>query len=283
MTTSKNWPLQIDGRNIESKLRELRRPFVDDEIYWRAQTITGSKGNGRAMILAYVDSRCIQERLDNVLGPHNWQTEIRVNGTKNLAGIGIRVAGEWVWKWDGAGDTKIEAEKGGISDSIKRSAVLWGMARHLYELDTTWCDIHSNKPNDVPKHRLVYINDYKKGIKGWCVAPSIREIQSHLLSVSDLVRHIDKPKPRRLMRFKIVASRNDIEPTGPQIQALVEAATAKFKDGKFTGKGATHPTKASDKQIEIGSHRAVKWHEDGTIHQMIKQYFNEVGNSEVPF
>ncbi len=282
MTTSKGWPQEIDGRNIESKLRELRRPFVDDEVYWRAQTITGSKGNASAMILAYVDSRCVQERLDDVLGSHNWQTEIRVAGTKNLAGIGIRIAGEWVWKWDGAGDTKVEAEKGGISDSIKRAAVQWGMARHLYELDTTWCDVHQNKPNQ-PKHRLVRINDYKKGVKGWCVAPSIREIQSHLISIDDLVRHIKDPRSRRLMRFKVVASKNNIPDTGPEIRGLVEAATAPFKEGKFTGKGAPHPEKASDAQIKIGSHRAIKWHEDGVIQKMVNQYFKQEGNKEVPF
>jgi len=283
MTASKNWPQQIDGRNIESKLRELKRPFLDDEIYWRAQTITGSKGNARAMILAYVDSRCIQERLDNVLGSQNWQNRISTEGSKNLAGIGIRISGEWIWKWDGAGDTKVEAEKGGISDALKRAAVLWGMARHLYELDTTWCNVSENKPSGVPKHRLVYINDYKKGIKGWCVAPSIKEIQGHLLSVDDLVRDIKDPKSRRLTRFKVVASKTGMEPTGPDIRSLVEAATATFKDGKFTGKGAPHPGEASDKQIEIGSHRVVKWHEDGVVKQMINQYFEDAGNSDVPF
>lgn len=274
MTASKKWPQQIDGRNLESVLTSLRRPFVDEEVYWRVQSMTK---NGSAQLLAYLDSRCIQERLDDVVGPANWQIQIRVEGNKTLGGIGINIAGEWVWKWDGAGDTKVEAEKGGISGAIKRSAVLWGMGRHLYELGRTYAKPHQNKPGGIPEGRLVWT----KG--GYCVAPSIREVQGHLMSVEDLVRHIPDAKSKRLMRFKVVASKSGIQSTGPQIQALVEAATAKYKDGKFTSKGAPHPSKASDKQIEIGSHRVVKWHEDGVVKQMVSQYWKDVGNADVPF
>ena len=39
---------------------------------------------------------------------------------------------------DGAGDTNYEADKGALSDSFKRSAVMWGIGRHLYELPSVW-------------------------------------------------------------------------------------------------------------------------------------------------
>ena len=269
--TKKNWPQQIDSRNIESVLSRLRRPFVDEEIYWRVQSITRS---GSAQLLAYLDSRCIQERLDDVLGPNNWQIQIRVEGNKTLAGIGIRIAGEWVWKWDGAGDTKVEAEKGGISGAIKRAAVLWGMGRHLYELGRTYSKPTQNKPSGIPERRLVWTK------AGHCVAPSIREVQGHLMSVEDLVRHIKDERVRRESRFRVVAQKMDID---VPLKHVVEAATAPSKDGKFTGKGAEHPTKASDKQMSIGSHTIVKWYEAGIVKQKVNQYFEEVGNNEVPF
>jgi len=35
--------------------------------------------------------------------------------------------------------------------------------------------------------------------------------------------------------------------------------------------------------MSIGSHTVVKWYEAGTVKQKVNQYFEEVGNSEVPF
>ncbi len=48
--------------------------------------------------------------------------------------LSIRCDGEWVTKSDGAGDTNIEAEKGGISDALKRAAQKFGIGRYLYYL-----------------------------------------------------------------------------------------------------------------------------------------------------
>ena len=49
-----------------------------------------------------------------------------------ICNLSCRIEGEWVTKADGADDTNIEAAKGGISDSLKRAAVLLGIGRYLY-------------------------------------------------------------------------------------------------------------------------------------------------------
>ncbi len=84
--------------------------------------------------LSYVDARYVMDRLDSVVGPENWQRDHAMTESgKVSAGIGILIAGiGWVWKWDGAGETDIEGEKGSFSDSFKRAAVSWGIARDLY-------------------------------------------------------------------------------------------------------------------------------------------------------
>jgi hypothetical protein len=65
------------------------------------------------------------------------------DSVSQLCGISIFCAerGEWVQKWDAAENTDIEPVKGGISDSFKRAAVLWGIGRYLYGLAAMWVEI----------------------------------------------------------------------------------------------------------------------------------------------
>lgn len=118
-------------------LTDLKTPT--DQIKWR-------QGPGGKQ-LAYVDARYVMGVLDALVGPENWQRVHLMDGQKVACGIGIHVEyqpksvtssmpalGEWVWKWDGAGETDIEGEKGSFSDSFKRAAVLWGIGRDLYSM-----------------------------------------------------------------------------------------------------------------------------------------------------
>ena len=78
-------------------------------------------------MLAYVDARIVQNRLDEVVGFENWQCKHISYGPKTICHLGIKLNGEWIWKSDGAGDTNVEADKGAISDSLKRAAVHFGV------------------------------------------------------------------------------------------------------------------------------------------------------------
>lgn len=119
-------------------LRALAAEFDPKAVHWRAQTVT--KNGDKALALAYLDARDVMDRLDEVCGPENWQSRYTETARgRVLCEIGIRVDGEWVWKSDGAGDTAVEGEKGGISDALKRAAVQWGIGRYLYRLDAVWC------------------------------------------------------------------------------------------------------------------------------------------------
>lgn len=115
----------------------LSTPFPHEQVQWRAQRL--SKKGDKAMALAYIDARDVMDRFDEICQPHNWQ--VRHTETPRgriLTEIGVRIDGDWVWKSDGAGQTDIEGDKGGISDALKRAAVLWGVGRYLYRLDAPW-------------------------------------------------------------------------------------------------------------------------------------------------
>ena len=144
------------------QLRDLHRPFPAGHIHWRAQTVVDGGGKGvRALALAYLDSRDVQDRLDSVLGPENWQSKHYDANGKMACSIGVKIGDEWIWKSDGAGDTDVEKEKGAFSDALKRAAVHWGIGRYLYDLGNTWvpCSIRmkDGKPALSAKGKLQFL------------------------------------------------------------------------------------------------------------------------------
>ena len=111
----------------------LKRPFPVNKIKWR-------RGPGGGKELCYITARDVMDRLDEVVGQFNWKTEYWHRGDRMICELSIRLpdvepqpyVDEWIRKSDGAGDSNIEGEKGGISDSLKRAAVNWGIGRYLY-------------------------------------------------------------------------------------------------------------------------------------------------------
>jgi len=119
---------------------DLKAPFAPDRISWRVGSTTGDKSKGLAF--GYIDARDVMQRLDEAVGPENWQNNYTVAGAAIICNIGIRVAeGDWIWKSDGAGATDVEGEKGMMSDAFKRAAVRFGVGRYLYDIPATWVTI----------------------------------------------------------------------------------------------------------------------------------------------
>ena len=134
---------QRDPRQIQAA---LSKPFAPEDLEWRLQQTFEDKMRGIAV--PYVTNRAIQNRLDESVGPENWYNSYKPwhgAGKKEaqLCGIAIYFEGRgFITKWDGAEDSDIEPVKGGLSDSMKRAAVQWGIGRVLYSLnDTVWVDI----------------------------------------------------------------------------------------------------------------------------------------------
>lgn len=121
-------------------LSRLQRYFTNSDIDWKPVKFT--KDRKRAMAVPYLTNRAIMDRLDEVCGPANWMNRYAEGpGGGVLCGLSIRVDGEWITKWDGASNTDIEAVKGGLSASMRRAAVQWGIGRYLYRLPAQWISI----------------------------------------------------------------------------------------------------------------------------------------------
>lgn len=102
---------------------------------WKVQTANAKT----AQCVAYIDARDMQRKLDDCVGPENWQTQFQLIDGNLFGGIGIFCDrgnhGEWVWKWDCGTESMTEKEKGQASDAQKRAAVAWGVGRFLYDMD----------------------------------------------------------------------------------------------------------------------------------------------------
>jgi len=128
--------------NQEENIKRLLDPFKFKDVEWKIQCTTKEKDRG--MAVAYINSRAIQTRLDEVIGASNWKNSyVPWQNNAQLCGLSIYDSerGEWVTKYDGAVNTDIEPVKGGLSDSFKRAACLWGIGRYLYELGGIWVEI----------------------------------------------------------------------------------------------------------------------------------------------
>lgn len=124
----------------------LTEEFDPKDVEWRIQR-SGAKQNGDvwALIVPYLQARAIMDRLDRVVGAHNWQNSITLEPSGVISTILIKINGEWVAKQDGAGFTEIESFKGGISDALKRAAVVWGIGRYLYDFEQIFADVSKEK------------------------------------------------------------------------------------------------------------------------------------------
>jgi len=129
-------------------LKALEEPFPTDVIKWRvgaSNRKNWQEGKERyGIALAYIDARIVRDRLNDVCGA--WWQNKHVGISEKIVGceIGICIAGEWIWRSDGAGETDVEAEKGAMSDAFKRAAVQWGVARYLYKMPNKWVKLDKN-------------------------------------------------------------------------------------------------------------------------------------------
>jgi hypothetical protein len=110
-------------------ISKLSIPLSIDQVEFRVQSI--NKG-GYATLLVYKDARADQQRLDDAVGPLNWQRRHTGGNHNCIVSIWCDKKKEWVSKEDTGTESNAEAAKGLASDSFKRACFNWGIGRELY-------------------------------------------------------------------------------------------------------------------------------------------------------
>ncbi|UPG66071.1 Rad52/Rad22 family DNA repair protein [Metabacillus endolithicus] len=166
----------METLDVKKVGKELAAPFAPDEIEWRVSRVSVNSRGPQAIVVPYVSSRAIQNRFDNVVGWDRWENKIQQlpNGAF-IQSISIRIGeNQTITKCDGADPTNFEETKGGISSALKRTAVLFGVGRYLYNLSEVWVEVHEKRKTD----RDIYTyhkdkKDQSKDVRGYFTPPTL--------------------------------------------------------------------------------------------------------------
>lgn len=154
---------------INEVFEVLAKPFHPDDVEWRLQK---SVKGGNSPVLAYITARGVMNRLDEAVGPANWDmtlSPIDMGSSSKLDKFGnqtdykgfictltLRITDEFgkvhiVTRQDASNLTDFEAIKGGASGAIKRAAVQFGIGRYLYGLGETWVQTDAKGKFKTPR------------------------------------------------------------------------------------------------------------------------------------
>ena len=124
----------------ESELSKLNVATPKDEIKYRPGSTFNWAEKKYARMLAYVDARYIQDKLDEIVGIGNWSNQFH-RDEKGILYCTITIkfiredgSVDSISKTDVGTESNVEQQKGEVSDAFKRCAVHFGLARDLYNL-----------------------------------------------------------------------------------------------------------------------------------------------------
>ncbi|HEY8505096.1 MAG TPA: Rad52/Rad22 family DNA repair protein [Gemmataceae bacterium] len=153
-------------KSVKEITRALAAPFDHREVKFKPQLV---KGN-RAIAVAYVDARVIQDRLDEVLGVENWQDEYQLLPDNSvLCRLRLKLGKRWITKMD-VGSPSEQPDggdrlKAAFSDALKRAAVKFGVGRYLYRLPAQWVDYDPVKKQFAQTPKLPAVSSAERGAR----------------------------------------------------------------------------------------------------------------------
>jgi len=116
------------------KINELlRKPMATQQF----------KGKG-GRTYTYITARQVQDRLDTVVGPGNWATDVQVIRSEHPVAVLVELRIFGISKTDAGYSNNPDADspedrayedeplKAAVSDGFKRAGVQWGIGRWLY-------------------------------------------------------------------------------------------------------------------------------------------------------
>ena len=126
--------------------KRLQAPFPVKDVHWKPASF--NRERSRALLLAHIDARAVQDRLDATC-PDDWSFELELVTVAMRPTVKGRLTVLGVVREDfGEGD-EVSTLKAAASDAFKRCAGQFGIGRYLDDLPESWVDW------DDARHALV--------------------------------------------------------------------------------------------------------------------------------
>jgi len=155
-------------QDVNVIVEKLKEPFERKDLEFRIAKV--SKRTKQVLVLAYITSRAVMDRLDETVGTDGWKDEYDLLKGGVTCKLSIKLNGYFICKQDAAAFTNIEALKGAFSDALKRAAVKFGVGRYLYQIPEYWVSLGEQKPVKT-NNKIHYYHSDK--ISGWWVEPDL--------------------------------------------------------------------------------------------------------------
>ena len=200
--------------------KRLQAPFPAHAVAWKPAAY--SKDRTRALMLAHIDARSVQDRLDAIC-PDAWTFEIEVipgteqptvKGRLTVLGVTREDIGE-------APEGSSAAYKAAASDALKRCAVQFGIGRYLYDLPKQWADWDDARrgPRQLPELPEWARPDHERSPGGAHLVQAMEQLRYELPEDLDLQREVYKHLKAALGSIHPV-------PTGPVPTGPVQGGRA---------------------------------------------------------
>ncbi|AWT34519.1 single-stranded DNA-binding protein [Deinococcus actinosclerus] len=173
--------------------KRLKAPFPAHMIHWKPSAF--SRDRSRALMLAHIDARAVQDRLDAVVA-NDWEFRVEViPGTRQPTAKGIlTVLGVTREDIGEAAEGDLGTIKAAASDALKRCAVHFGIGRYLYDLPKTWADWDDagRKPIQTPELPDWARPDHERTPGGAHLIQAMEQLRQELPEDLDLQREVFK-------------------------------------------------------------------------------------------
>lgn len=143
-----------EQRLSKSEIQQLSNRFGPGDIEFRPGAL--KKDGTKALALAYITARHVQDRLDEVVpGDWSFNWEPIANSNHPVAKGVLTVKGQSFADCGEAEDADQDSWKSAVSDAFKRCAVQVGIGRYLYALPQRWvaCECWPFKQGEKPKFK----------------------------------------------------------------------------------------------------------------------------------
>ncbi len=171
--------------------KRLQAPFPAHMVAWKPAAF--NKERTRALMLAHIDARAVQDRLDAVC-PDAWEFSVEVvagtrlptvKGRLTILGVSREDIGE-------APEGDLGTLKAATSDAMKRCAVQFGIGRYLYDLPRQWADWDDTQrgPVQAPELPEWARPDHERSPGGAHLVQAMEQLRYELPEDLDLQREV---------------------------------------------------------------------------------------------